>query len=68
MIVLAIVACLDTAPDTCREFNMTFANDISPRTCVTRVQPILAQWNVAHPSWRVARWRCTYADETSRQI
>jgi hypothetical protein len=31
---------------------------VAGRACMAGAQPLLAQWLIAHPAWRVARWRC----------
>ena len=68
MIVLAFVACLETVPDSCREFNLVFAEDMSPRVCTMQAQPMLAEWAATHPKWRIGRWRCTRAEDAGHRI
>lgn len=57
MIVLAFIVCLHSAPDTCRERNLTFTG-VTPMTCMVQAQAVLAGWEAGHPRWRVSRWRC----------
>ncbi len=63
MIMLVFVACLDTTPDTCREHNLLFAENITPMRCLIEAQTELAKWAQGHPQWRIANWRCGQANQ-----
>ena len=67
MIVLAFVACLDTAPDQCRDYNLTFADEITPMTCMMQAQTVLAQWGERHPDWRIGQWKCQHSSQIAQK-
>ena len=67
MIALVFLTCLATEPDTCRERNLVFAENLTPMACAMQAQPILAEWRNGHPDWRIAGWRCMPADRLARK-
>ena len=65
MIELLIAACLVSG---CREFPLLYdAREVSLMTCMVSGQTEVARWQASHPEWRVARWRCGFADAGERQ-
>jgi len=66
---IVLYACLISAPATCREEHINFSTEIAaPMTCMMGSQATIAQWNEAHPQWRVGRWKCVTADRLSHEI
>jgi len=65
MIELLFVACLSTAPDTCRERSLLYT-DITPMTCAMGAQPELAKWVATHPNWTISRWKCQQVQTAER--
>lgn len=60
MLILLSV-CLIASPGTCREERVNWSYEASSfMGCVAHSQEVLAQWQTAHPDWRVARWRCVW--------
>jgi hypothetical protein len=56
---LVVLVCLITTPGTCHEERVRFSMEpVTGRACMVAAPPFLAQWSMAHPDWRVARWRC----------
>jgi len=53
------------SPQQCQERALTFS-EVSPMTCPTGAQAVLARWTGARPGWRVTRWRCGYASARGR--
>lgn len=66
MIELVFMACLSTAPNTCEEKSLQFAENLTPMACMMGAQPELAKWIESHPKWQVARWKCRSID--TRQV
>ena len=66
MIELVFTACLIAAPEDCRERSLVFAANVTPMMCLTNAQVELARWNVEHPKWQVARWKCRHVAHASR--
>ena len=59
---LIVLACLIAAPHTCHEERVRVSMEpISGQACIVGAPPLLAQWSMSHPTWRVARWRCGVA-------
>lgn len=68
MIILALVACLNGAPDQCRDFQFTFVADAAtPQQCMMFGQPEIAKWAALHPKWKVRRWKCVVAKGQERE-
>ncbi|MFN3613994.1 MAG: hypothetical protein ACK4WC_05480 [Rubrimonas sp.] len=67
MIELVFTACLALSPAHCEERAMTFI-DVTPRACAMGAQGVLAKWAEDRPGWRIAKWRCDYADTRSARI
>ena len=66
---LIVLACLFVTPNTCQEDRVRFSMEpISGHACMVGAPPLLAQWSVAHPAWRVARWRCGIAGAEGYRI
>ncbi|WP_424985400.1 hypothetical protein [Microbulbifer sp. S227A] len=57
MIELIFIVCLAAAPGDCEQRSLLYT-DMSPRACVRRAPPELANWITTHPRWKVARWTC----------
>ncbi len=58
MLILVSV-CLLTSPTTCREERLDWSfEEVSYTSCFVQSQGASVQWQVAHPEWRVTRWRC----------
>lgn len=56
---LIVLVCLIGPPNTCQEERLRFSMEpIAGNACMVGAPPLLAQWSLAHPAWRVARWRC----------
>lgn len=56
---LLISACLLAAPDSCRTESLVVSMEpMTPMTCMVTAQPAIAQWNEAHPKWKVVKWSC----------
>lgn len=56
---LIVLVCLIALPESCHEERVHFSMEpIAGRACMVGAPPILAQWSMEHPAWRVARWRC----------
>lgn len=56
---ILISICLLAAPTTCREERLDWSfEEASYTSCFIRSQEALAEWQAAHPLWRVTRWRC----------
>lgn len=68
MIVLAFVACLQGAPDTCEERNLMFGETMTPYHCLMQAQPRLAEWSNTHPGWRIASWRCGRPNQFATKV
>ena len=63
MIELIFVACLTTGTGLCEEKVQAFLPDIGVMGCMMTAQQQLAQWAAAHPTHRIERWSCGWADE-----
>ena len=67
MIEIAAAVCLITAPERCREVNLTFeADSLTPFTCVMYGQGELAKWTGDHPAWMINRWTCRPAGQVAK--
>jgi hypothetical protein len=66
---LILLACLITTPDACHEERVRISMErTSRRACIVGAPPLLAQWSLTHPAWRVARWRCGVAGAEGHRI
>jgi hypothetical protein len=66
---LIVLACLIATPDRCQEDRLRFSMEpISGHACMVGAPPLLAQWSLTHPTWRVARWRCGIAGAEGYRI
>jgi hypothetical protein len=64
MIELLISACLMTGSD-CREVSFLYdAQDVSLMACMVMGQVEAARWQVAHPDYRIERFRCGVAGQS----
>ncbi|TPE46780.1 hypothetical protein [Amaricoccus solimangrovi] len=66
MIELIFVACLQSAPETCREERMLFV-DAPLLGCVLGAQAELATWVARHPDWGVHHWTCRAGGASERE-
>lgn len=56
---LIVLACLIATPADCHEERLRFSMEpVASHACMIGAPPLLAQWSMSHPAWRVARWRC----------
>jgi len=56
---LIVLACLIAIPDNCHEEHLRFSMEpVAGQACMVGAPPLLAQWSMTRPAWRVARWRC----------
>lgn len=63
-IILAFTACLQAAPDDCRERELAFAAEsLTVLQCTMGAHIPLSQWADQHPKWRVRDYRCLTSDE-----
>jgi hypothetical protein len=59
---LILLACLIAPPDTCQEERVRVSMEpIAGHACMVGAPPLIAEWSMAHPAWRIARWRCGIA-------
>jgi hypothetical protein len=66
---LIVLACLIVSPDSCHEERLRFSMEpVAGKVCVVGAPPLLAQWSLTHPAWRVARWRCGIAGAEGHRI
>ncbi len=66
---LIVLAYLIATPDNCQEERLRFSMEpVAGKACVVGAPPLLAQWSLAHPAWRVARWRCGIAGAEGYRI
>jgi len=63
VIELIFVACLTTGAGLCEEKVQAFLPDIGVMGCMMTAQQQLAQWAAAHPTHRIERWSCGWADQ-----
>ena len=67
MIEIAAAVCLFSAPERCRDINLTFdADAITPFACMTYGQGELAKWSNDHPGWKISRWACRPAGQIAK--
>lgn len=57
MLALAIVACLASDPNHCRDFEIAMA-DATKMQCMYASQIVMAQWAADHPHYRIVRHAC----------
>ena len=66
---LILLACLIGPPNTCQEERVRFSMEpLAGRACLVSAPPLLAQWSMTHPAWRVTRWRCGIAGAEGYRI
>ena len=66
---LVVLACLIATPNTCQEDRVRFSMEpISGQACMVGAPPLLAEWTLSHPAWRVARWSCNVAGARGYRI
>jgi hypothetical protein len=66
---LILLACLVATPNTCHEERVRVSMEpISGQACMLGAPPLIAQWSMTHPAWRVARWRCGIAGADGYRI
>jgi hypothetical protein len=66
---LIVLACLITSPGNCHEERVRFSMEpVAGQACMVGAPPLLAQWSMAHPALRVARWRCGIAGAEGYRI
>jgi hypothetical protein len=66
---LILLACLVATPNICREERLRVSMEpITGRACTVSAPPLIAQWSIARPAWRVARWRCGIAGNDGYRI
>ena len=61
MITIVISACLIADPSVCKDHRVPLLRNIDPAQCAQDALPHFAAWAVAHPAWKIKRWRCTTA-------
>lgn len=59
---LILAVCMAGHPAVCREEHLYFESHGSLRACIAEAVPTMALWAGAHPQWRIARFRCEWAD------
>lgn len=68
MLILMSV-CLLANPADCREERLSFSfEEASFMACMVHSQQAIAEWQQAHPAWRVGRWRCVPRRAATRDI
>jgi hypothetical protein len=68
IIEILIVACLQRAPDECRDFSIISAEQGgSILSCMMQSQIELVKWKEMHPQWDIARWSCTSRREDAAE-
>ena len=59
LVELIVLACLIAVPENCHEEHLRFSMEpVAGQACMVGAPPLLAQWSMSRPAWRVARWRC----------
>jgi hypothetical protein len=69
MIAIIVTACMASHLATCRELELSFADEQqlnTPYGCMITGQQIVAKWNTEHPQYTVARWRCGRAGQYAK--
>jgi hypothetical protein len=67
MIEIAAAVCMISAPERCREIQLTYdVENVSPISCMMYGQSELAQWTEVHPNWRVSRFSCRPAGQVAK--
>jgi hypothetical protein len=68
MLILLSV-CLLASPASCKEERVDWSfESASYMGCLVHGQGVLAQWQAAHPLWRVARWRCVARKDAPTEL
>ena len=66
---LVLSVCLLSTPVDCREEHLSVSLETTaPMQCMIGAQPVIAEWSVSHPKYRVAKWRCGPAGFTGQRI
>lgn len=61
--------CLIANPGNCREERLSFSFEhANLMACMVHSQGTIAEWQKAHPSWRVNRWRCVAREAVPNDI
>ncbi|MEL7139730.1 MAG: hypothetical protein AAFW01_04135 [Pseudomonadota bacterium] len=56
---LILVACLLSAPETCKEHRLRLTlTGGDAAQCMYSSPPRVARWQVMHQNWKVQRWYC----------
>lgn len=67
MIELVMSVCLISAPDSCKDVNLSYMSDrVTPQQCMYRGQITAARWSAEHPKWRIAKWKCQASREFAK--
>ncbi|MBU2582742.1 MAG: hypothetical protein KJ622_13600 [Alphaproteobacteria bacterium] len=67
MIELVMSVCLISAPDTCKDVNLSYMGDqVTPQQCMYHGQITGSQWAAGNPGWRIAKWKCQAAREFAK--
>lgn len=67
MIEIVLSVCLISAPETCKDVNLTYmAENATPYGCMHQGQIEAARWVEGHPKWKVTKWKCGAAREFAK--
>ncbi len=67
MIELVLSVCLITAPQTCKDVNLSYMGDrVTPQQCMFRGQTTAAQWSAGHPEWHITKITCDTPKEFAK--
>lgn len=59
MIELVLSVCLISAPENCKDVQLSYMGDqVTPQQCMFRGQTTAAQWAAGHPDWRITKFKC----------
>ncbi len=69
MFELIISACMISEPKSCKDYHLTYMDNIStPFQCMRFGQPEMAKWSLSHPKWSIRKWRCGRVNVSQREI
>ena len=65
---ILLTVCLLSNPTACEQKTIPVSDVGSLDQCLFWAQPHIAEWSVAHPKYKIVKWRCAFPDAEGEPI